>query len=243
MPDALISQAVNEGTQTFGENDQGQKEDVFDLNGDGRVQAQQLAGADRVEEGGDETQAQLKHVQQHSPLLTFDPPRTRRGPFHGNHNGNVRVDDNDGHQDEVQNGEGLVQSHANLQLKHRVLAAEPLSREAHSVHREEQKELGEGLDGGHGPHDGDGSGRHSGCGDGGVPERETNGDVSFQGHGGQVDGRQLDGDGCELSEDDAHAGHHPDHSQAKQVEQRGEQQLQRVDEQQVTEQNVPRALQ
>lgn len=179
MSDALVSQAIKEGTQTLGENDQSQKEDVLDVNGDGRVQVQQLAGADHVEDGGDEVQAQLKHVQQHRPLLTFGPPRTRSGPFHRNHDGNVRVDDDDGHQDEVQNGEGPVQSHANLQLEHGVPVAEPLGHEARAVHREEQKELGEGLDGGHGPHDGDGSGRHPGRGDGGVPERETNGDVSF----------------------------------------------------------------
>ena len=244
-PESVVSQAVDERAEHTGEDDEGEEEQVLDVarHDDAEVQCQHRAYY--VEGGGDQTQAQLEHVQQHR-LAGFGHPRRRRWPRRRprrQQDADVGVQDDHAHQQEVEHCERRVDLAEARPAQSRLALARWLQGGEPAPQRQEVQQLAEGVQRRHAPHH-----RHGGAGavrrgDAGVSQREADGHVALQGHQGQGEGRGH-GDGvAQQQQEDAQEAAEPCPRHGHQVERHAHQEVAGVGEEQVAEEQVARGLQ
>lgn len=105
MPQGLISQTINEQTQTLGEDDETNKEGVLDMTGHNRVDVPYAIVVYHVKQSGYETQAELDQMQQHCLARFTGTMGTRRGRLGNEQDRGICVDDADHYK--VGNSKGI----------------------------------------------------------------------------------------------------------------------------------------
>lgn len=147
-------------------------------------------------------------MQQHRFARSGGVVGTRGGRPHDDQDRDVGVEDDDADYHEVGDGEGVADGGENGQLEEVGPAAEARDGEARVLEAHKQHEIGEGVQGPGGPHEGDGHPRRPGRDYVNVPQRATDGDVPLQRHRGDVEGRHLQGQGGEERDREAGVAQH-----------------------------------
>lgn len=167
----------------------------------------------------------------------------RAGGFYCDHYSNISVHDNYTHRNKTQDFHEIFCSGNNLLPQHKVFAAEIWHGDILVLETDKQEELRARLNGAKSPHECNGHTRHPHCDKVNMSEREANGNIPLRRHGRQSHRGQRKSDSCIRIDNEANVAVHFDTVDSENVEQHGEHKLQRVAEEQMSEQDVARTPQ